>query len=84
MAKDITKLLWYHDSHFIKEDDLDKDSPEKIIPKPIGEPFQISYPLDKDSLKNQMKERYPEANAYTEGIVSMGGFSEGIYQAYKI
>lgn len=96
MGEKLTKILWYHDSYFIKEKDLFLDSPEKLNPKPIGDPFQLtSYTKIKDkgsgldekienTLNDFVKGKFPDANAYSEGVVSMNGFLDKVYQLYKI
>ncbi len=93
MTKDITKILWWHNSHFIKDKDWKKDYPEKIFPEPIGEPFQlenienIGKNLDEkriNTLKRCLLQSFPQANAYSENTISMDGFYDTIYQAYKI
>jgi hypothetical protein len=96
MEEKLIKIVWYHDSHFIKEKDLGLASPEKLSPKPIGEPFQLtnhSNIKDRGSnlgekIDNTLNEfvakKFPNANAYSESVISMNGFYDGVYQLYKI
>ena len=93
MGNDLTEILWWHDSYFIKKEDREKETPKEIHPVPIGEPFKLYkiYDIGKDldekiknSIKVQMNKMRLQANAYCKGIFSKGGFCDSIYQAYKI
>jgi len=96
MEDKLTNILWYPNSHFIKEEYLFLDFPEILNPKSIGELFQLTSSTkikDKGSNLNEnientlnefVKVNFPDANDYSEAVISMNGFYKRIYQLYVL
>jgi hypothetical protein len=96
MRKKLFEILWYHDSHFIKREESNLDIPKKLDPNPIGEPFQLTIYTEiklegstleenrENTLNEFVSEKFPNANAYSQAVISMDGSYDRVYQLYRI